>query len=247
MVLVSSVSAQTGVSHQAHYAAAKAGLVNLAKSAARALAPGVRVNCVTPGLTLTPMSQETIDALDPDSDNDGLYDGTELGVTEPGDDTDLTAGHFIPDGDAGATTTDPLDADTDDGGVEDGAEDIDRDGVVDVGETDPNYGPDDVVTDTDGDGIPDDQETLIGTDPNDADSDDDGVLDGDDLLETAGEFQGVVARAGAHLQDAVAGAASDEVGDHRGFLAADGGDDGQGDIDIIKTRSAMIRVIFSHD
>ena len=66
VVLVSSVSAQTGVSHQAHYAAAKAGLVNLAKSAARALAPGVRVNCVTPGLTLTPMGQETIAALDPD-------------------------------------------------------------------------------------------------------------------------------------------------------------------------------------
>jgi len=36
VVLVSSVSAQTGVSHQAHYAAAKAGLVNLGKSAARA-------------------------------------------------------------------------------------------------------------------------------------------------------------------------------------------------------------------
>ena len=66
VVMVSSVSAQTGVSHQAHYAAAKAGLVNLTKSAARALAPRIRVNCVTPGITLTPMGQETIDALDRD-------------------------------------------------------------------------------------------------------------------------------------------------------------------------------------
>jgi 3-oxoacyl-[acyl-carrier protein] reductase len=66
VVVVASVSAQTGVAHQAHYAAAKAGLVNLTKSAARALAPRVRVNCVTPGITLTPMGQETIDALGPD-------------------------------------------------------------------------------------------------------------------------------------------------------------------------------------
>ena len=66
VVLVSSVSAQTGVAHQAHYAAAKAGLVNLAKSAARALAPRIRVNCVTPGLTMTPMGLETIAALEPD-------------------------------------------------------------------------------------------------------------------------------------------------------------------------------------
>jgi 3-oxoacyl-[acyl-carrier protein] reductase len=66
VVLVSSVSAQTGVSHQAHYAAAKAGLVNLSKSAARVLAPRIRVNCVTPGLTMTPMGLDTIAALDAD-------------------------------------------------------------------------------------------------------------------------------------------------------------------------------------
>ncbi len=66
VVAVASVSAQTGVAHQAHYAAAKAGLVNLTKSAARALAPRVRVNCVAPGITLTPMGQDTIDALDAD-------------------------------------------------------------------------------------------------------------------------------------------------------------------------------------
>ena len=47
-------------------AAAKAGLVNLTKSAARALAPRIRVNCVTPGITMTPMGRDTIDALDSD-------------------------------------------------------------------------------------------------------------------------------------------------------------------------------------
>lgn len=30
------------------------------------MAPHVRVNCVTPGITVTPMSQDTIDALEQD-------------------------------------------------------------------------------------------------------------------------------------------------------------------------------------
>jgi uncharacterized repeat protein (TIGR01451 family) len=122
-----------------------------------------------------------IGALDPDSDDDGLLDGTELGVTTPDDDTDVGAGNFVPDGDAGATTTDPLDPDTDDGGVIDGAEDLDRDGTVDLGETDPtagNGGDDTLATDSDGDGLPDNVEITLGTDPNDADTDDDGVIDG---------------------------------------------------------------------
>jgi len=66
VVLVSSVSARTGVAHQAHYAAAKAGLANLARSAARELAPRVRVNCIAPGVTVTPMGQDTIAAIDKD-------------------------------------------------------------------------------------------------------------------------------------------------------------------------------------
>ena len=66
VVTVASVAAHTGAPHHAHYAAAKAGLVNLTKSAARALAPRVRVNCVAPGITLTPMGQETLDNLPPD-------------------------------------------------------------------------------------------------------------------------------------------------------------------------------------
>jgi 3-oxoacyl-[acyl-carrier protein] reductase len=66
VMTVASVAGQTGVPHQAHYAAAKAGLVNLTKSAARALAPRVRVNCVAPGMTLTEMGRQTAANLPPD-------------------------------------------------------------------------------------------------------------------------------------------------------------------------------------
>lgn len=63
VVTVASVAAATGAPHHAHYAAAKAGLVNLTKSAARALAPRVRVNCVAPGIALTPMGRDTVASL----------------------------------------------------------------------------------------------------------------------------------------------------------------------------------------
>ena len=66
IVTVASVAAHTGAPHHAHYAAAKAGLVNLTKSLARELAPEVRVNCVAPGITLTAMGREAIDSLAPD-------------------------------------------------------------------------------------------------------------------------------------------------------------------------------------
>ncbi|MDP2342535.1 MAG: hypothetical protein Q8O67_16380 [Deltaproteobacteria bacterium] len=123
-----------------------------------------------------------VNAADPDSDDDGLFDGTELGVTTPDTDTDVDRGTFVPDADP-TRTTDPLDADSDDGGVIDGAEDIDRNGRVDAGETNPvvNQGADDaVLPDGDGDGLPDATEEELGTDPADADSDDDGVRDGDE-------------------------------------------------------------------
>jgi 3-oxoacyl-[acyl-carrier protein] reductase len=60
IVTVSSVAGHTGAPHHAHYAAAKAGIVNLTKSAAKALAPRVRVNCVAPGLTQTEMGSQAV-------------------------------------------------------------------------------------------------------------------------------------------------------------------------------------------
>jgi 3-oxoacyl-[acyl-carrier protein] reductase len=66
IVTVASVAAHTGNPNHIHYAAAKAGLVNLTKSLARALAPRLRVNCVAPGITLTPMGADTVESLAPD-------------------------------------------------------------------------------------------------------------------------------------------------------------------------------------
>ncbi len=60
------MAANTGNPNHMHYAAAKAGLVNLTKSLARALAPRLRVNCVAPGITLTPMGEDTVGSLPAD-------------------------------------------------------------------------------------------------------------------------------------------------------------------------------------
>ena len=120
-----------------------------------------------------------INALDPDSDNDFLFDGTEMGFDCNGIGTDLAAGHCIPDADMGATITDPLDPDTDGGGLLDGVEDANHNGVLDPFETDSGSTGDDLMApDADGDGLPDSFEIAFGSNPNDSDSDDDGVPDG---------------------------------------------------------------------
>ncbi|MBI3819784.1 MAG: SDR family oxidoreductase [Planctomycetes bacterium] len=57
IVLVSSINGERGKFGQANYAASKAGVIALAKTAARELgAFGVRVNAVAPGLIETPMT-----------------------------------------------------------------------------------------------------------------------------------------------------------------------------------------------
>jgi acetoacetyl-CoA reductase/3-oxoacyl-[acyl-carrier protein] reductase len=57
VVLISSINGERGKFGQANYAASKAGLIGLARSAARELGRfGVRVNVVAPGFVLTPMT-----------------------------------------------------------------------------------------------------------------------------------------------------------------------------------------------
>jgi len=146
------------------------------------------------------------DPMNPDSDGDGIFDGTESGLTEPlSDDTDLSAGFFVPDEDP-STTTDPTDADSDDDGILDGNEDKDHDGLIESseGETDPDN------PDSDGDGIYDgteigltepedpsatdesagvffpDEDPTTTTDPTDSDSDDDDLSDGEEDVNSNG-------------------------------------------------------------
>ncbi len=120
-----------------------------------------------------------ISALDPDSDNDGLFDGLESGLVEPPTETDWRRGRFRPDLDP-ETQTDPQRTDTDGGGLSDGAEDLNGDGALSFGESDPLDPLDDAAgeLDSDGDGLPDLVEQRLGCDPFDADSDDDGLADG---------------------------------------------------------------------
>ncbi len=60
IVFVSSISALHGRPRHAAYAATKAALLGLTTSLAAELAPRVRVNCVAPGATDTPMMAEAV-------------------------------------------------------------------------------------------------------------------------------------------------------------------------------------------
>jgi len=86
------------------------------------------------------------DPNDADSDDDGLLDGTERGLATPEREEATDLAVFVADADP-ATVTDPLDPDTDDGGVIDGEEDENGNGAVDEGERDPLFGDDDVPRD----------------------------------------------------------------------------------------------------
>lgn len=75
------------------------------------------------------------DPRNPDSDGDGIQDGTERGLVAPeGFDTDLTI--FVTDVDP-SSTTDPTNPDTDGDGLLDGEEDLNSNGAIDPGESDP--------------------------------------------------------------------------------------------------------------
>jgi 3-oxoacyl-[acyl-carrier protein] reductase len=61
IVMISSRLGQIGFAGVAHYAAAKSGLLGLAKSLAKEVGPeGIRVNVVAPGVTVTDMTNEIV-------------------------------------------------------------------------------------------------------------------------------------------------------------------------------------------
>ncbi|MFO0747235.1 MAG: Ig-like domain-containing protein [Myxococcota bacterium] len=150
------------------------------------------------------------DPDDPDSDDDGIDDGTEVGggddplVYDPGHDTDPldadTDDDGLKDGDEIDGTgpledfgpLDPLDPDTDDDGVNDGVEvgvvTPVPGGVTDVGDV-PYAGTDLTVW------FPDaDPETT--TDPLDDDTDDDGLKDGTEDANGNGSWDGTIGTTG---------------------------------------------------
>ena len=128
------------------------------------------------------------DPLNPDTDGDQLGDGLEVsGTAIPGGVSDgieipyrgTEGTDFVADADP-TTQTDPTNRDTDNGGLADAVEDVNRNGRIDAGETDPND-PSDDSRDSDGDGVPNPIEVEIGTDPFDPDSDNDGIFDGEEI------------------------------------------------------------------
>ena len=72
-----------------------------------------------------------------DTDGDGIQDGTELGYSYANIGSDTNTSIFQPDLDP-ASTTNSLNADSDADGLTDGQEDLNHNGRVDPGETDPN-------------------------------------------------------------------------------------------------------------
>ena len=64
IVLMSSVAAQRGMPYHTSIAMAKGAIESLVRSLAAELAPSVRVNCVAPSLTDTPLAERLLNSPD---------------------------------------------------------------------------------------------------------------------------------------------------------------------------------------
>jgi outer membrane protein OmpA-like peptidoglycan-associated protein len=107
--------------------------------------------------------EETIigtDPFNPDTDGDGIPDGVEVHGPNP-------TNPLLPDSDGDGLCDGPTSVE----GVCDAGEDMNANGEVDPGETDPND------ADTDDDCLTDGEEVALGTDPLNPDTDGDGIYD----------------------------------------------------------------------
>jgi hypothetical protein len=130
-------------------------------------------------------------AIDLDSDDDGLMDGTEIAIGTDLSDSDSDDDGLTDGDEVNVYATDPLDVDSDDDGLIDGDEvnvygtnpldpDSDGDGLTDSDEVN-IYATNPLNADTDEDGLTDGLEVEFGTAPLDPDTDDDGIPDGEDV------------------------------------------------------------------
>ncbi len=83
VVLMASAAARTGLAHHEAIAAAKGGVMGLMLSAAATYAGTLRVNCVAPGLTRTPLSQPILSSPSAERASIAMHPSGRLG--EPGD------------------------------------------------------------------------------------------------------------------------------------------------------------------
>lgn len=113
-----------------------------------------------------------IDALDDDSDGDGVLD-----IDEAGDD-DLDTDPVDTDGDG---IFDFRDTDSDNDGTDDGADNCRLDANADQADLDGDGRGDVCDPDRDGDNLADEREPEVGLDPDNPDTDGDFILDGDEL------------------------------------------------------------------
>jgi len=121
IVSISSISGRGGRADQAPYAAAKAGIISLTRSAALAFAPhGITVNAVCPGVVDTPMTRQIHEArgqalnITPDESLARMLGRIPLGRIETPDDV-AGAVSFLCSADAGYITGQALNVD---GGME---------------------------------------------------------------------------------------------------------------------------------
>jgi hypothetical protein len=140
------------------------------------------------------------DPTNPDTDGDGLTDGSEVDGDNP---------------------TNPLDIDTDGDGLIDGQEDANGDGALNSEETDPN------TADTDADGLADGTEVngANPTNPLIPDTDGDGLIEGTEDANANGAIN--EGETDPNTPDTDGGGVSDGVEDDNGFDPLDPGDDTQ--------------------